>query len=161
MIIAATGHRPDKLGGYGMMDAMRLTMFAAKHLVLLREDRGLSKVISGMAQGWDMAVASAAGLVGIPWIAAVPFKGQEKKWPADVQEQYNILLGAATEVVIISEGDYAVWKMIVRNQWMVDHCDEVLALWNGTSGGTGSCIAYANKIEKPVMNVWDEWEIIK
>ena len=51
-----------------------------------------SEVISGMALGWDMALAQAAINLGIPFIAAVPFIGQENMWIKKTQEYYKELL---------------------------------------------------------------------
>jgi uncharacterized phage-like protein YoqJ len=151
MIYAGTGHRPNKLGGYSKEVNRKLLDVARRNL------EGCTTVISGMALGWDMALAHAARMEGIPFIAAVPFKGQERIWPKESQESYYDMLRAAKEVVYVCEEGYAPWKMQVRNQWMVDHCDVVLALWNGSSGGTGNCVEYADKVGKPIKNVWDDF----
>lgn len=37
-----------------------------------------------------------------------------------------------------------------RNEWMVDRIDELLAIYNGTPGGTKNCIDYAKKLGKPI-----------
>ena len=154
MIICGTGHRPDKLGGYGMAAGVKLVNLAVDWL----EENKPTKVISGMALGWDYALAAAAFDLDIPFIAAVPFKGQEKMWPKLSQDNYNVLLRAADEVIYVCEEGYAPWKMQVRNQWMVDNCDTVLALWDGKAGGTGNCIAYAKKVGKPIINLWDRYK---
>ena len=96
---------------------------------------------------------------GIPFTAAVPFYGQESMWPESSQEEYNKLLKVAKDVVYICDKGYAPWKMQIRNEWMVDHCDTVLALWNGTDGGTANCIRYAQKKNKPIINLWDHWNV--
>ena len=75
MIIAATGHRPDKLGGYGSIVADRLFHLAYETL----EELAPTLVISGMALGWDMAVAEAAFCLDIPFHAYRPFEGQESQ----------------------------------------------------------------------------------
>jgi len=153
MIICGTGHRPNKLGGYGIETANKLIQIASDWL---REQKP-TKVISGMALGWDMALASAAISNEIPLVAAVPFKGQEGKWPQGSQKEFNRLLENATSVVYVSDGGYAAWKMQVRNEWMVDNADVILALYNGdTSGGTYNCIRYAEKKEKQVVNLWEK-----
>lgn len=36
--------------------------------------------------------------------------------------------------------------------------DLVLALWNGTAGGTANCIKYAEKVGKPIVNCWSRYE---
>ena len=152
MILCGTGHRPDKLGGYSADTTQTLIDLASKHL------DGVDKVISGMALGWDIALAIAAIQKGIPVIAAIPFFGQERLWPEESQNIYNNVLDLCHEHVIVCEGGYAPWKMLERNKWMVDHSDMVLALWNGTAGGTRHCVAYANKKGKVVHNVWSEYE---
>lgn len=152
MIIAATGHRPDKLGGYGIIVARKLRYLARQFL----EERRPERVISGMAQGWDTAWALAADDLKIPFIAAVPCPGQERPWPPESQRLYRELLSKAAEVIIISE-HYSARNMQRRNKWMVDHVDEVAALWDGSLGGTANCVAYASKINKPLVNLWPRW----
>ena len=48
---------------------------------------------------------------------------------------------------IVSPGEYAAFKMQVRNEWMVDQLnpatDLLLAAWDGSPGGTGNCVKYA------------------
>lgn len=153
MIIAGAGHRPDKLGGYDSYLLMNLRVFAQQELQRINP----KTVISGMALGWDMAIAAAAVNLDIPLIAAVPFDGQELRWPSDKKRIYKWLLSKAKSIHIVSRGGYAPYKMQRRNRWMVDQCDMVLALWNGTQGGTYNCIQYAHERRKPVENVWIRW----
>ena len=46
---------------------------------------------------------------------------------------------------------YAVWKMQKRNEWMVDNCDAVIAVWDGAPGGTANTVDYARKLGKSVL----------
>lgn len=153
MIVCGTGHRPDKLGGYNIETTNKLIQIAS---TWLREYKP-TKIISGMALGWDTALASAAISNEIPLIAAVPFKGQESRWPTESQKEFNRILNKATSIVYVSDGGYAAWKMQVRNEWMVNNADVVLALYNGdASGGTHNCLEYAKKKEKQVVNLWEK-----
>lgn len=142
MIIALTGHRPHKLGGEYNGEGP-VSNWLLRQLSSYLRDTKPEKVISGMAIGADMLWAEAAVNLQIPLIAAVPFVGQESKWPSVSQDRYKLLLAKAAEVVIVCEGGYASWKMQKRNEWMVDHSDVLLAVWDGSSGGTGNCVAYA------------------
>lgn len=153
MIICGTGHRPNKLGGYGEHAKAKLRLLAATYLSGLRPDR----VITGMALGWDTAIAEAALLLQIPYAAAVPFKGQECAWPEPSQRTFHFLLQHASEVVIVCDGGYAAWKMQKRNQWMVDHSDRVCALFDGSPGGTANCVKYALESGKPIDNLWPQY----
>jgi uncharacterized phage-like protein YoqJ len=159
VIVAGTGHRPDKLDGYGDERA------AKNLLVLIRQallDLDPTEVISGMAQGFDQALAIAATQLDIPLTAAVPFRGQETRWSDDAQELYRRLLKKARVVVYVSKGDYSVRKMHIRNEWMVRRCDKLLALYDGSSlGGTANCVFFAERIDKPVVNLWDQWLLLR
>lgn len=156
MIISGTGHRPNKLGGYSSEVSDRLMLLARDWMIAYKPER----VITGMALGWDQALAQAARSLDIPYTAAVPFDGQENAWPLNSQILYRDLLVDADDRELVCEGGYAPWKMQKRNEWMVDHADRVLALWDGSSGGTANCIAYANKVGKPITNLWWAWELV-
>lgn len=110
--------------------------------------------ISGMAIGADMLFAVICIRLSIPFIAAVPFKEQESKWPEQIQKQYYKLLNKAKNVVIVSEGEYDPKKFQIRNEWIVDNSDEMLAYWNGKQSGTGNCIRYALEISRKVTNIY-------
>lgn len=153
MIIAGTGHRPDKLGVVGDADIVRLAEFAGEHL---RQLTSVTKVISGMAEGWDLAIAAAAIVEGIPLICAVPFYGHGVSgiWTA----LYSLALERAREVVIVTPGGYEPYKMQKRNRYMVDNSTMMLALWNGTRGGTYNCLQYAKEKDRLVINAWPKWK---
>jgi uncharacterized phage-like protein YoqJ len=153
MIICGTGHRPDKLGGYSGRVRDRLVDLAIKALERYKPEH----VITGMALGWDTALADAADVCGIPYTAAVPFRGQESRWPAEARTHYQTILADADDVVYVCDPGYAAWKMQRRNEWMVNESNSVLALWNGTSGGTANCVHYAESKGKQVINLWPSW----
>jgi uncharacterized phage-like protein YoqJ len=110
-----------------------------------------------MALGWDMALAQAAVNLQIPFHAYVPFVGQEHVWPISTRLYYKALLRLAREVVICTDGGYSKEAMQTRNQRMVDDCDMLLALWNGSPGGTENCLVYAMTVGKPFINLWSEY----
>lgn len=153
MIIAGTGHRPDKLGGYSVEIEDALRLFARRHLERLSP----SRVISGMALGWDQALAQAALDLGIPFVAAVPFEGFGSKWPKGAQYRCTALLCGAAQIEVVSRtpGARALQR---RNEWMVDRADRMLALWDGSWGGTFNCIEYARKRDVPIDNLWPRWQ---
>ncbi len=157
MILAVTGHRPSKIaGGYSIGTRVKLTHFAMRQLekIPFYPDR----VLTGMALGWDLAVAEACGVLGIPYVACVPCDGQESRWSEWDQKRYRELLSKAHEVEMHPGGPYAAWKMLRRDEWMVLRCDRLLALYNGdASGGTAHTVRFAGKEEKPVTNCWQEW----
>lgn len=160
MIIAGTGHRPDKLGGY----LPTIDSWLRAHLIneLYAYHPKVEKVISGMALGFDMALAEAALGLNLPLSAYVPFIGQENLWPSSSITRYRDILNKADEVVVVCPGDFAVWKLHERNRRMVKDCDTLIALWNGDkSGGTFNCVQYAMGLNKEVNNCWSRWTLYK
>lgn len=155
VIVGVTGHRPPKLGGYSPEARTKLTRFAARWLT---SRAAPDQVITGMALGWDTAVAQACDAMGIPFIAAVPFEGQESRWQDDQQAEYRRLLDKAVKIAYISPGPYAPELMHIRNEWMVDNSTEMAALWDGSmDGGTAHCVSYIKRVVKPWVNLWPEW----
>lgn len=150
--LAFTGHRPNKLGGYSPAAQAKLVRIAKEFLLPRKEI--IKDCYSGMALGWDQAAALACMDLGIPFIAAVPFEGQETAWPASSQAEFRRILNAAAKVVEVCEPGYAAWKMQKRNEYMVDQSRLLVALWDGTSGGTANCVGYARKQNRLVVNLW-------
>lgn len=152
MIIAVTGHRPNKLWGYNTARPQYAQV--AKALGRVIDHLGADTLITGMALGFDQIAAEVAkDRDDVRFVAAVPFKDQPSRWPYISRHHYFQLLDAADEIDIVCEGEYEPQKMQVRNEWMVDHADVIVALWDGTPGGTRNCLAYAAKQAKPVFRM--------
>lgn len=144
-VLCFTGHRPDKLGGYGDAGAQCRSLvqsLLSRSLIELRSQVPDLVVISGMAQGVDTLGALAALELEIPVIAAVPCVGQEKPWPFAAQQLYHSILERCAEVHVLA-ACYSPSVMQARNIWMVDHSSFVLAIHDGSPGGTANCVRYA------------------
>ena len=88
MIIAATGHRPNKLDGYAQSSFNRLVKLA---IIWIRKFKP-TKFIIGMAMGWDQAVATACIKTNTPFIAAIPYKGFHLHWAHEHRHYFEYLL---------------------------------------------------------------------
>ena len=162
--VAFTGHRPDKLGGYGGDSPLARRVQRALEEVVRRVIRQYpgSTFISGMAPGvdrWGAEVVIALRDAGAPCrlVAAVPFRGQELRWPEESQRRYRELLGKADEVVVLVEPEGEVsyegarrW-LLERNRWVVQRAHLVLAVWDGSSGGTAHTVREALRLKKNVL----------
>lgn len=153
LVLAVTGHRPDKLGGYGEAAQDRVYCTAYDELKNIQP----KAVITGMALGWDQQIAQACIDLKIEFFAYVPCDGQDRMWPSTSRLKYRDLLEKAEHVHVVSPGPYAAWKMQRRNEAMIDRCNSVLALWNGSSGGTMNAVLYAQRQKKPVRNCWERF----
>jgi uncharacterized phage-like protein YoqJ len=149
MIVAFTGHRPEKLG-----DNERNASEAVRKFL---EQERPTKVISGMARGVDMYAYDHAIDLGIPAIAAVPWVGHGSKWPKVHQDEYMATLERAHEVHVVCDvDDYRPWVYQKRDEWMVDNCEMLVAVWNGEKGsGTYNTIKYAERIGRVIRYL--EW----
>jgi uncharacterized phage-like protein YoqJ len=148
MIIGITGHRPKTLGGYNIPNPTYNFVLSETEKFLRQSEA--TKIVTGMCIGYDQWVAQLAMKLHIPFIAAVPFIGQELLWPKENQTLYRKILSQADQVEIVSPGGFASWKMHARNRWIVDHSDVMLAAFDGSKGGTFNCIEYAKEQKKQI-----------
>lgn len=163
LIIALTGHRGDKLGGWDNNSKLN-------QLILQRLQRYLEKVasenpsreivaVSGMALGadtlWALAIINArAKYPNIKLHAAVPFHGQEKRWRPEQQGLYTDILMKSNSVCYVTDrkgSDMEKWEiskaMHLRNEYMCNIAETLIAVYDGVSksGGTYECLKYAKQ----------------
>jgi uncharacterized phage-like protein YoqJ len=152
-IVAGTGHRPNKLGGYSKRAEQKVYQLAFNAL----NDVDCI-VISGMALGWDQALAEAALNLGLEVWGFLPCLEQDYRWLESAKRRYRAMLERLHKIEYAYNDVYpGAWCLQRRNEMMVDRCDVVLALWDGSSGGTGNCIEYATDQRKPIINLWQHW----
>lgn len=155
-VVCGTGHRPDKLIG-GWANWQKHYLELTDLIVVWLEENKPDSVISGMALGWDLALANATLQVKIPLSAYIPCPNQELKWSKVDQIEYNNLLEKADNITYISEY-YTNWCMQKRNEAMVEDSNLVLALFDGSSGGTKNCVDFAKKKNKEIINLWKVYQ---
>ncbi len=146
MIVAVTGHRPDKLGGYKTPNHVYNAVMAGMDKAL--DELKPSCVITGMALGVDQWMAELCLMKGIPYVAAIPFDGQDSVWFPESKAKFAYLVKHAQAAYVISPGPYEAKKMHIRNRWMVDSAQAIIAVWNGSPGGTAACVGYAQACAK-------------
>lgn len=159
MKVMCTGHRPLKIGGYDTPNPTEQWVRGTLHQTLasLLERHPKLHGLTGMALGTDLLFAEECKRLGIPYTAAVPFAGQEKRWPEASQNRYRMLLKAAEEVVVVDEipkyhSDHFGGKMVLRNKWLVDHSKLTIAVWDGSGkGGTANAVQMAQKKRRKVL----------
>jgi uncharacterized phage-like protein YoqJ len=158
--LAVTGHRPPKVGGYRTPNTVynEIREVIRTHLIELRPEL----LFSGMALGIDQWTAELCHEMQIPFVAAVPFNGFEMRWPERSRDHFRYLCGLAQQVHVVTPTTaYRANLLYRRNAWMVDNSDALLAIWNGSDGGTGNTVQYARSRGKQVIlarvpiEVWD------
>lgn len=157
IVVSCTGHRPDKLPnketGYILPNPTYISVCQQTEKIL--KEINPDKCISGMALGYDSYFANVCIKLGIPFIAAVPFLGQEKMWPEKSKRVYFKLLEKAESVIVVSEGAYSAKKMQIRNEFLVNQCSILVACIrkSETNGGTYNCLQYARSLNKKIITV--------
>lgn len=146
MIIAGTGHRVEDCE-----DEVTVRTKIREALRALQPD----VVITGMAAGYDLWLGAEARDLGIeiwcakPWATHGPRKEDE--------ELYHSLISTASLVHNVDSAKTypGPWVYHKRNEWMVDHCDLLLAYWSGKEkGGTYACVKYAEKVGREMENIY-------
>ncbi len=147
-----TGHRPEKL----YLSAAEVKKLL-KEAILEAVDDGFLTFFSGMSRGVDMWAAEIVLELkkensNICLICASPYEGFEKNWKAEERALYeNIIKNADCVEYICEKYSYSCFQ--IRNIYMVNRCQRVIAAYNGESGGTKNTLAYAYKQDVEVVNI--------
>lgn len=154
---AFTGHRPHKLPwGYDENDdrCVAVKGALASQIAILTTAHGITDFYSGMADGVDVWAAQAVLELkrDHPVIlhCIIPHKGQENRWSTPAQERYKDILDHADEVKTLSNRYYN-GCMQARNRYMIDAAGILLAVYDGTQGGTSMTVTYARQQGRQVI----------
>lgn len=144
MRVSITGHRPEKIADFGWVQEALSEVFVTVQP---------SQVIQGMAAGVDLLSAVVAESLKIPYVCARPWATHTPR-NSDYQ-LYQQVINNAVEVVDVNPAVSYLgpWLYQRRNEWMVDHADIVVAVWDGTAGGTKNCVLYAQKQGKQIIRI--------
>lgn len=152
MKVALTGHRPQRLGlPEDELDDKWLTIARWLHSVymMLNEECEEIDIYCGMASGCDIKF----GLTmiqhdNVNLHCVLPCKGYNSK-----HQYFKTLKEYADEWIELSDEFYKGCDN-VRDQYMVDHCDILLTIWDGNkSGGVWSTIRKAQKAGKKIIYI--------
>ena len=154
-----TGHRPEKLPwgtdeGDPRCAALKRKLYDA---VEAAYDEGMRHFICGMARGCDFYFAEAvlqlrARREGVSLEAAVPCPTQADSWPEEDRARWRRIL-AACDLETLVQHSYTPGCMLRRNRYMVDHSALVIAVYDGTSGGTRRTLEYALRQKVPFVDI--------
>jgi uncharacterized phage-like protein YoqJ len=177
MIVSFTGHRPhwnpdlDKLGtGYSISnDRVQAYSRLIREALLPLIQEGAHTFISGGAIGIDQIAFWTVEQLKqefphIQNILAIPFKKQYTAWKGDeIITWYHKMVQRANRVIYVDQeegylspipiGDYSAQKMQTRNEYMVNNSQIVVCVWNGSGGGTGNCVKYAQEQGKRIVRL--------
>ena len=148
---AFSGHRPQKMPfGFDELDQRCIDFKQRLHDTI--ESLiwcGYSHFLSGGALGMDMYAAEIVleFRQQYPWIGlemVIPFDSQPDKWNDLYKERYRALLDKA-DIVTFTSHEYSKGAIFLRNRYLVDNADLLLAAYDGQPGGTQLTCNYARK----------------
>ncbi|WP_433673831.1 SLOG family protein [Microbacterium gorillae] len=158
--MSLTGHRPNKLDGYDLStpfyDLLRQTLRTAITGALdVHEHVTLH---SGLALGadtvWSTMIleARAAHPGRVAFVAEVPTMLQSGRWHEGDQAFWRQQMASA-DAVNVYASEYSPRAMQLRNEGMVRAANLLLAVWDGSSSGTGHAVRYAGE-NGVLMHAW-------
>ncbi len=147
-----TGHRPDRMD-FGEKEIKPLLKKAIDEAIIC----GYVTFITGMAMGTDIW---AAEIVydrkkknrNLHLVCALPYPGFESRRSLSEKMRFNKILKNADIIKQIND-HYFHGCYQVRNQWMVDHSNLVIAVFTGMKGGTRNTIDYSKRKGVSINNV--------
>lgn len=155
-----TGHRERKLPWRGAEDdprclALKRCIFDAAEALYMNQ--GVTGFLCGMASGADLyfceaVLALRAEHPEITLEAAIPCEGQAARWPEAQRRRYDRLVAECDFRTVISR-DYTPDCMMRRNRYMVDESDYLIAVYNGSPGGTQATMLYALRQGKEIIQL--------
>ena len=116
--------------------------------------RGCGKFYCGMAQGFDLTALKC--LVDLKRKyrfeieACIPYPGHESRFPYAEKELFYELLEWCDQKTVLFPS-YRNGCFLVRNRYMVDNSDVLLAYCQKATGGTAYTVDYALKTRKPTI----------
>lgn len=139
-----TGHRPEKL----TITEDKVKSGLEQQIVQAIAN-GYTTFITGMAPGVDLLAGKIVADLrdnGLPikLVAVNPYPTFGQKF----EPEWRSLHQEVTERADLVESACKVYNkgcFMIRNKWMVDHSDLVIAVFNGEKGGTKNTIDYASK----------------
>ena len=137
MRLIISGHRRHKLEEYNYNWIERTVEQTVLECI---KTHGISLAYSGMASGVDIMFCNACFYHKLPYIACVPFDGQENTMTPNDAILREEFLGYAKEI------------KKVKNSWMVENCDVAIVVFDGTKGGTHN--VFQQLIEKKIDFYW-------
>lgn len=155
---AFTGHRPHKLPfGYNEDDP-RCRRLKEALLCCIREmieKENVRHFITGMALGVDMFAAEAVLSLKkkdprLTLEAAVPCANQSARWSEEMRHRYACILSGCDKVTPLQEF-YTMGCMERRNRYMVEQADFLIAVWDGSPGGTSGTLRYARSLGRSIF----------
>lgn len=154
-----TGHRPEKLPwGNNESDPRCLRLKArVQDAIAAAYENGKRHFICGMARGCDFYFAEAVITLrslrpDVTLEAAIPCARQSASWSVEQRERWEKLVESCDRTTVL-QGEYTPDCMHRRNRYMVEHSSLVIAVYDGSDGGTRRTLEHAIREKIPFVDI--------
>ena len=146
-----TGHRPQHLA-WGWNENAEDCRKLKRKIYDVAEalyDAGIRRFLCGMAIGCDTYFCEEIlrlreRYTDVTIEAVLPCEDQDSRWTRETRKRYHALLEACDRVIILQR-EYTPGCMQRRNVYMVEKSSVLIAVYQGTAGGTQNTVRYAQK----------------
>lgn len=149
--VCFSGHRPEKLpdGGSECSQVIRTIKSILYKEILDSIDNGCTTFVTGLARGVDlwageMIMELKAQGMPLRLVAAAPYRAHGSSFKGKDRFVLGNIFLKADEIVYVCE-NYSRDCMRLRNEYMVDRSDKLIAVVSDYRSGTGQTIRYAER----------------
>ena len=151
--------RPFTVGVTGLRDLTGFDMAALREgirseLEAIRKDFDTVYMVNSIAAGADQMCARIGLSLGYELVCPLPFGEYRDDFHGEALTGYDELLGQAKDVLIVSDSADRDAAYLAAGQYVADHCDILLAVWDGRPQssicGTAAVVSYARGLGKVV-----------
>ena len=154
-----TGHRPEKLP-WGTNETDSRCLLLKKKIrdaVEAAYGEGIRHFICGMARGCDFYFAEEVLALrkehpDVVLEAAIPCAGQSASWSSAHRLRWSAIVEQCDKKTVMQEF-YTPDCMLRRNRYMVDRSSLVIAVYDGSNGGTRRTLEYALMQKVPFVDI--------
>jgi ribonuclease HI/uncharacterized phage-like protein YoqJ len=144
--IVVVGLQPPGLGGYEENPTAAGVRRRLAEIIEAKAQIDADLVVlTGLRLGAETLGAEAAALVGVPYVAVLPYPDPDAKWPSGSRHRFAELLDGADGVVQLerrspSSAQQAGQAMDRRNAWFRQVANEALVVWDGAERRIGDLV---------------------
>lgn len=156
--VAFTGYRTSKiLRDTNDSNLLNVIAVETHKVVLSLCEQGFTKYLCGMAEGFDLIAGEAVikaqkEFPEIELIAVIPFMGQELSYSRQDKERYHELYHRAADRIFVSDS-YHDKAFHNRNDFMLNHCNQLVCYYDGQRSGTMYTYNRAERQNIPIINI--------
>jgi len=131
---------------------------------LLRNQQGPLVGLSSLAEGADQLFADVLLNCGGILHAVIPCWGYASTFDEPGRQNYLRLVAAARSVTTLAYAKPSEQAFDAAGQYIVEHCDLLIAVWDGQPargpGGTADAVEYARKVGREVAITWPDGALL-